>query len=245
MTPDLPAVEIAIVEQTNKFRAQKALPPVNVNHLLTNAARAYAEYLARTRTFGHQADGREPAERATTAGYSYCRIAENLAMALDSRGFATDRLATEMVEGWINSPGHRANLLAPAVTDIGVGVARVPDKHPKFVSVQLFGRPQSAMVTFQVSNATTSSIGYAFGGENHDIEPGFAVRHSTCDPADIAFEPIGRGSGRASPAGTYAAADGTIYLLKPTNAGGFTVVVTQKETVEQKPAKPERTNKIR
>ncbi len=245
MTPDLPAVEIVILEQTNEFRAQKRLPPVKTNHLLTNAARAYAEYLARTKTFGHQADGREPAERAKTAGYSYCQIAENLAMALDSRGFSTEGLATQAVEGWINSPGHRANLLAPNVTEVGVGVARVPDKHPKFVSVQVFGRPQSEMMTFQISNSTKTTVSYDLGGESHDIEPGYAVRHSTCEPSRIAFKPAGGGSGRPTPTGSYEAADGKIYTLKPGRAGEITVSVPEQETLPPKAAKPAATTRVR
>ena len=64
-------------------------------------------------------------------------------MNLDSRGFETRALAGEAVQGWKNSPGHRDNLLLPTKTEIGVAVVRAPDKNPKFISVQLFGRPES------------------------------------------------------------------------------------------------------
>ena len=142
--PDLPQTEIAIVEMTNAFRKESRLGEVKPNAALTAAARAFAEYLAKTGKFAHEADGRQPAQRAEAAGYRYCLVAENLAMNLDSRGFETRALARAAVEGWKNSPGHRANMLQPTVTEIGVAVARAPDKDPKFISVQLFGRPEVA-----------------------------------------------------------------------------------------------------
>ena len=127
LTPDIPKVEMAIVEMTNAYRAKKSLAAVTVNPQLTNAARAYAQYLARTDKFSHEADGRQVSDRAKTAGYSYCSIAENLALNQDSRGFETRQLALQMVEGWLNSPGHLKNIVAPHATEIGVGVAKASD----------------------------------------------------------------------------------------------------------------------
>ena len=78
--PDLPQTERAIVEMTNAFRRESKLGEVKPNAALTAAARAFAEYLARTGKFAHEADGRQPAQRAEASGYRYCRVAENLAM---------------------------------------------------------------------------------------------------------------------------------------------------------------------
>ena len=139
--PDLPQTEMAIVELTNAFRKESRLGEVKPNAALSAAARAFAAYLAKTGKFAHEADGRQPAQRAEAAGYRYCLVAENLAMNLDSRGFETRALASAAVEGWKNSPGHRANMLQRGATEIGVAIARAPDKDPKFISVQLFGRP--------------------------------------------------------------------------------------------------------
>ena len=91
--PDLPQTEIAIVEMTNAFRKESRLGEVKPNAALTAAARAFAEYLAKTGKFAHEADGRQPAQRAEASGYRYCLVAENLAMNLDSRGFETRALA--------------------------------------------------------------------------------------------------------------------------------------------------------
>ena len=142
--PDLPQTEIAIVEMTNAFRKENKLGALAPNKALAAAARAFADYLAKSGKFAHEADGRKPAARAEAQGYRYCTVAENLALNLDSRGFETRQLARNAVEGWKASPGHRANMLAPHVTEIGVAVVRAPDPDPKFISVQLFGRPELA-----------------------------------------------------------------------------------------------------
>src|SRR5207248_4440757 len=103
--PDLPQTEIAIVELTNAFRSESKLGELKPNAALAAAARAFAEYLAKTGKFAHEADGRQPAQRAQAQGYRYCLIAENLAMNLDSRGFETRVLTRDAVEGWKSSPG--------------------------------------------------------------------------------------------------------------------------------------------
>ena len=53
--PDLPQTEIAIVEMTNAFRKESRLGEVKPNAALTAAARAFAEYLAKTGKFAHEA----------------------------------------------------------------------------------------------------------------------------------------------------------------------------------------------
>lgn len=229
--PDLPAVEVQIVEMTNAFRAEEKLGAVKPNRQLENAARAYAEYLARTDKFAHDADGRQPAERVRTAGYQYCQVAENLASSLDSRGFTNSELSSQTMEGWINSPGHRRNLLAPHVTDIGVAVVRAPDKHPKFISVQLFGRPQSAQYTFQVSNTAKAEVTYEFAGESHEIKPGYAARHGACLPGEIVFTAIAKKTGNVK--GTFEASDGQVYVVSANRGGGLEVSVEQKRTLSR------------
>src|SRR6185436_10673336 len=122
MLPDLPQTEIAIVEMTNAFRKENRLGALKPNAVLAAAARAFAQYLAKSGKFAHEADGREPQQRAEAQGYRYCLVAENLAMNLDSRGFESRQLASEAIEGWKESPGHRANMLQAGVTEIGVAV---------------------------------------------------------------------------------------------------------------------------
>ena len=139
--PDLPQTAAVILAMTNAFRDENHLGAVALNTALQAAAQSFAVYLATTGTFAHTADGRQPADRARAAGYSYCIVAENIALHQANRGFETADLAGRAVEGWKNSPPHRANMLQPHVTEVGIGLAKAPDGDPKFVTVQLFGRP--------------------------------------------------------------------------------------------------------
>lgn len=229
--PDTPAVEAAIIDFTNAYRGRQKLGTLKANPALTKAARAYAAYLARTGQFSHTADGRQAGDRIASAGYQWCQNGENLAMHLDSRGFEARALAEKSVEGWINSPPHRANLVAPAMTDIGVGVARAPDKDPKFISVQLFARPQSLQMEFQISNSTQESVSYSFGGEAHEIKPRYAVTHTSCNPGEISFDSFGSGLWPKTLAMRYEARDGLVYRLEQDDAGGVRVAVAPIERV--------------
>ena len=197
--PDLPRTELAIVEMTNAFRRESKLGEVKPNAALTVAARAFAQYLAKTGKFAHEADGRGPGERVVASGYQYCQVAENLAMNLDSRGFETRALARAVVEGWKGSPPHRANLLTPSATEIGVGLARAPDPDPKFISVQLFGRPQSLKVEFRIENQAGTPVRYVLGEEVHTLPPRTIVTHVSCDPQRLTFQHAGPALQRFEP----------------------------------------------
>lgn len=103
-----------IVQLTNAFRAEYNLPALAVNTQLTQAAQTYARSLAIDDNWSHTGkDGSSPWDRIKAAGYDYSQAAENLAA-----GHTTPESA---MRGWINSPGHRRNLLAYQVQEIGVG----------------------------------------------------------------------------------------------------------------------------
>ena len=199
MLPDLPQTEIAIVEMTNAFRKESRLGEVKPNAALNAAARAFAAYLAQSGKFAHEADGHEPHERAVAQGYRYCLVSENLAMNLDSRGFESRQLAREAVEGWKKSPGHRANMLAPAATEIGVGVVQAPHRSPKFISVQMFGRPESMKVTFSIENLAGGPVAYTLGEETETLPPRATATHSSCSPDALTFPPPVQAGARFEP----------------------------------------------
>ncbi len=118
-------------------------------------------------------------------------------------------------------------MVEPHVTDIGVGVARAPTADPKFISVQLFGRPQSLSYKFQISNASKEPITYTFGGETHDVKPSFAVTHTACQPDALVFTR----SGAKAITARYEARDGQVYQVTPSTAGGIKVDIKARETV--------------
>lgn len=222
LTPDIPQVEAAIVELTNAFRAEQKLGSVKVNPKLAAAARSYAEFLARSDMFSHTADGRQHSDRAKTAGYAYCHVSENLSLNLDSRGFETRQLARDAVEGWKKSPGHRRNLVAPHVVDIGVGVAKARGSE-KYLSVQMFGRPKSLKYEFKIQNGLTETVTYSFGGDTHEIRPRNVITHVACQPDPIVFERTGPPLIGRTLRATYRARDGDLFTLKSSATGGVVI----------------------
>lgn len=227
LLPDLPKVELAIIEITNTVRAEAKLGSVAISPQLTAAARAYAQLLAKSGVFSHEADG-TLSDRVQRVDYKHCLVAENLASHQDSRGFETRALAKSAMEGWLNSPGHRENLMTPGLTEIGVAVAKSPDTTPKYIAVQVFGRPQSLSITFQVSNATNEQVSFAFAGKTHELKPHMAFTMQSCSAGPVSFEKKGARSFTAR----YDAADGKTYVVNAPASGPLRVDVGVRQTVK-------------
>ncbi len=219
ITPDIPAAEAAIVEMTNAFRKDHKLGAVRPNPKLEAAARAYARVLAGSSELSHTLESSTPATRAQKAGYTYCQIAENLAMASDSRGFTARDYAGRAVHGWEGSPGHRRNLMLPYLTDIGVAVTRAGPDDPRYIAVQMFGRPQSTRYEFKVRNDGERTVAYEFAGKHYDLEREQYMTHKVCMPGIISIITDAKKA-----AARYEARDGQVYTLKA-GADGVTVEV--------------------
>lgn len=216
--PDLAQVVAGVVDRSNAFRVAQGLAPVAVDPRLVQAAEGFAHYLAGTDEFGHAADGRGPAERAKAAGYEACMVAENLALEGSTAGFETAELAADFVDGWIASPGHRANLLAAEATQTGVAVARSL-RSGRYVAVQMFGRPESLRVTFDVGNGTQATWNYRFGASTYALPPFARRMHSSCNGETLEVDLPGQSRPlRVSPA------DGARYRFEPTGGGGVRFV---------------------
>lgn len=231
LTPEYAQVETIVVEMTNTFRRENKLGQVKINPKLSAAARKYAALLAKLNEFSHTAGGTNAGDRIKASGYDFCSYGENLAMAADSRGFASRPLASSAVTGWINSPGHRANMLEPNVTEIGVGMALVPYKYPKYVTVQLFGQPRSNAIEFQISNTLKDKVTYSFGGKTQAIEPSYAITHTTCAAGEINFQKLGGMFGSTLNA-RYPAEDGKVYVLKSDGKQGLKVEIEKRQKIE-------------
>jgi Ca2+-binding RTX toxin-like protein len=103
-----------VLTLTNEFRAQNGLSALKLNTELNAAAYAHSEDMAKQDYFDHIGkNGSKPWDRAKVVGYEAQAMGENIAA-----GYTT---AAEVVQGWINSPGHRANLLNTKYTELGVG----------------------------------------------------------------------------------------------------------------------------
>jgi uncharacterized protein YkwD len=94
----LQPTEATVVAQTNAARARNGLPPLAVDPSLMNRARNHARWMAGSQNLAHGSG-----------------VAENIAMGQTS--------ASEAVSSWMNSSGHRSNMLDGGHTRIGVGVA--------------------------------------------------------------------------------------------------------------------------
>ncbi len=119
----LAAMRERILRLTNGARKQAGLKPLTRNPLLETSAQAYAEDMARRNFFSHSdPDGREPADRIRAAGYRAARCR------CQTRTWTGENLAkgqtgiTQVFRAWMNSPAHRAAILHPAFTDIGIGI---------------------------------------------------------------------------------------------------------------------------
>lgn len=182
--PDLARVKDRIISLTNQFRVQEKKRELKVNRDLAQAAQAFADFMAKTDEYGHEADGKTPAERAAAAGYKYCIVAENIAYVFRSDGFTTEELVKEFVEGWKKSPPHRKNMLDPDLMGIGVGVARSA-KSGKYYAVQDFGRPKSEEIAFKITNKSDRTVKYTLEGKDFSVKPRYTVTHQMCRPSDL------------------------------------------------------------
>ncbi len=103
-----------VLRLTNEFRQQNGIAPLTMNEELASTAQKHSQAMAEGDFFSHMGlNGSTPWERAEDEGYTANAMAENIAA-----GQATPE---QVVQGWINSPGHRQNMLNPDYTELGVG----------------------------------------------------------------------------------------------------------------------------
>lgn len=107
-----PAAEASLVEVTNRFRAAHGLPPLAVDAALRSQARRWARHLATTSTLAHDPD------LGTGVVRPWSLVGENV-----GRGPGV----ADLHAAFVASPTHRANLLDPGYTRIGVGALRGSD----------------------------------------------------------------------------------------------------------------------
>ena len=113
------ALSGAILCLLNAERAAKGLPALHSNGALGKAARAWAKQMVARRFFAHESGHSTPLSRIKKTGYvrGTWQIGENIAWG--SGALATPRA---IVNGWMHSPGHRANILHGSFRDIGIGI---------------------------------------------------------------------------------------------------------------------------
>jgi uncharacterized protein YkwD len=127
---------VEIVALTNLERTSRGIAPLELQSELIAMADAKNRDMIANQYFAHVApNGDDIAALAKREGYAYLRIGENLALG----DFAS---SSHVVTGWMRSPGHRANILDPEFTQIGVSVMRgLWQGRMVWWVTQEFGRP--------------------------------------------------------------------------------------------------------
>ena len=109
-----------------------ATTPLTWNATLATAAEAQSRSMANSNYFDHKdRDGRTPGDRAELAGYNFQQIGENISAGQDT--------AHKVVEGWLASPGHCANLMNPQFRDVGAAYATDPKSDAGIYWTVMFG----------------------------------------------------------------------------------------------------------
>lgn len=142
-----------IIALTNDERSQNTVSTLGENALLDAAAQAKANDMATKGYFSHVGpDGKEPWAWVAGAGYNYSYAGENLAVHFED--------STDVVNAWMASPTHRANIVKPVYTEIGVGVAQgTYQGQPATFVVQYFGTPRG--IAAAVATAPTQNVATA------------------------------------------------------------------------------------
>lgn len=139
-----------LVEETNVQRTGGGLASLALNSKLNQAAQAKANDMAARNYWSHNTpEGNPPWTFFSSAGYDYKAAGENLAYGFDS--------SSTTVVAWMNSPGHRANIMNGAYTEVGFGIANVAsyqDAGEQTIVVAMYGAPKVAAAAAPAPTST-------------------------------------------------------------------------------------------
>lgn len=144
-TQDAETVRARVLELVNQARAKdrkcgrtpfRAVPPLTGSAALDKAALAHAGDMAANDRFDHEGtDGSTPANRVERQGYRWATVAENIAV-----GATTPE---QVVQGWLDSPGHCANIMGGQFSQMGVAYVVKRDSKGGIYWAQVFATPRS------------------------------------------------------------------------------------------------------
>ena len=131
---DVNTLETEVRQGINNVRREHGLTPLQDNAALARIAREYSRRMAKENFFAHEdPQGRTLVDRLEQAGIAYRVAAENILTMTN-----IPDPVNSAIKGWMNSQGHRANILRKDVTETGVGIWREGDT---FYFTQVFLRP--------------------------------------------------------------------------------------------------------
>src|ERR1700722_361692 len=177
--------ERALLEDANRERVAQGLAPLHWNTNLAAAAHAHALLMAQRNALSHQFSGEAPLQdRVRSAGARFTEVAENVA----------EGPSAEMIHvSWMHSPPHRANLLDPELTDVGIAVAvGAPGpgsgRSPMLFAVQDFSQAVAELsLTDQEREVASALAAHGLQVMNlaNDLTPAPAVKRSSKHSATV------------------------------------------------------------
>lgn len=132
----------SVLTAINAARAKAGCGALRINPKLAAAAKSHARAMAEQNFFAHAGkDGSRFSARIAGQGYSYRSAAENIAAGQETAG--------EVVSGWLQSAGHRRNILDCGMSETGIAVVYQADDRPlrgsryplRYYWVQVFAEP--------------------------------------------------------------------------------------------------------
>jgi len=126
--------QMAIINLTNEARTLNGLSPLNENPLLNAIAEKRAQDMFEKQYFAHVSPfGEQASDIAQRIGYKYKIIAENI----EYGRFFTNQ---KVIDGWMQSPGHKKNILSTEVQDLGAAIIKGNmNGEETWMAVQIFG----------------------------------------------------------------------------------------------------------
>ena len=193
--PNSAAVELALLNAVNAERVKHHLRPVRSDPTLDQLADFYACRMIEGGFFGHQDpfDGSTVDVRAVNFGYAYRKVGENLAAGHES--------VAEVMAHWMSSPLHRANILDPVFTDLGVAV-KIGGEYGIYW-VEEFGRPLTSP-----QDAPEGKTEEAAATTEHELEAGSQATTGSAASAP-SNEPAAEGAAHPADSATTNPAAGT------------------------------------
>ncbi len=146
-----------LLESTNIKRTEAGVATISLNPKLTDAAQSKADDMVKMNYWSHESpDGKQPWLFIAKTGYIYSKAGENLAF-----GFDTNQ---QVIDGWLNSTTHRANMLDSSFQEVGFGIAHHPNFQsagPATIVVAMYATPSPhsvAAITSDVPNHNGQTV---------------------------------------------------------------------------------------
>ncbi|NMT65134.1 CAP domain-containing protein [Marinobacter orientalis] len=141
---EMDATDRAMLNRVNEARSEPrqcgdqdfdAAEPLSWNCKLEDAARAHSRDMIEMEFFSHTGPGGvQTGKRVSDRGYSWSAVGENIAMGQNS--------VDDVVDGWLSSPGHCANIMSTNFTEMGAARVEAPESQYSPFWTQVFARPR-------------------------------------------------------------------------------------------------------